>query len=239
MSANVTKKIIIGLIVLALVGGPAIPFAKNDETPTPIPSIVQTCQDQFPRFKEENPFDKFNEDAVDTTEKFKRIFMDAQDYYHGYISCIFDAATQEIIGNDGASNDSGRACLDANKLKDAADKTSSAALLPYTLQAYTTYSHYLESLQSTYRSDIFLSSVTDGAIIARRAELAVVNESENALTALSVTFSQLSELRQAFVLHVQFQCMLKNLEEYRTFLGKLRTIVLLLPARIIDASQTR
>ena len=231
------KRSIIGLIALTLLGGPAIPLAKNDEAPALPPPLVRACQDQFPEFKEDGSLDEFTEGVVDSTAKFEQIFTTVQDYYHGYMSCIFDDAVKSINIPEWLTPDV--ACLDPAKLKEVTNNTGTAALLPHVLKAYNDYSRYLGSLQAGYHLNLLLSSVENAEIVARNTELKTVNETQNALTAISTTFAQLSELRQAFVLHVQFQCMLRNLEEYRTLLGKLRSIVLLLPARIIDASQTR
>jgi len=253
MWTNAIKKIIVFSLVLVLQGSWMTPAMAVDALPA-LPAIVRACQDTFPAFKNAQPFTLPAARRLTTPAQFKIFLEQFQNQYHSYMQCIFDGAVQEILGSSGA-NSSGYwaantpnipqwlvpdvACISSQKLKAATENTGTDVLLPSTLKAYYAYSAFLAQFYKTYQENLTLSRAEDASAFLQQAKNAVVNELQDSLSALSSTFSQFTELREVFVMHVQFQCMLHNLEEYRVFLGKIRSIVLLLPARIIDASKLK
>lgn len=251
---NATKKGI-GLLLsfLILMGGNGVPPVHAEVAP-PLPDLVKTCQDTFPAFKNDEPFTLPEARGLTTPDQLAIALEQFQNQYHGYLQCIFDGAVQEILGSSGADTDGfwsanspnmpewlvpDLACLEPDKLAKATGNTGTDKLLPVALKAYNAYSRFLSKLYKAYEENLVLSRADDASAFLQQSRNIVVNELQDSLAALSSTFSQLTEFRQVFVMHVQFQCMLRNLEEYRTFLGKIRSIVLLLPARIIDASTVK
>lgn len=218
-------------------------FAQNAAQ---TPAMIQACQHLYPEFvipPEEN---------LDSPGEFNAAFEAFQSQYHNYVECVFSVAVQTILGSSGADTEglfSANApnfpewlvpdisCLEFSKLQEVTTNTATDTLLPGLLKVYNAYTKALADMHAKYQDSLFTNGKNLSAI--RQAKDRASDELEASLTALHTAFMQLIELRQVFVLHVQFQCILKNLEEYRKVLDEIRKVIILLPVHIIDASETR
>ena len=107
--------------------------------------------------------------------------------------------------------------------------------------AYNQYVDRLKYLFALLQEHPTVSSATIDSfseVFSNQSEqkLLVEDEIQNAIVAMNSTFIALKEMRQAFVMHVQFQCMLKNLEMYRRLMSNMRSVIMALPDLIEDAS---
>jgi hypothetical protein len=144
------------------------------------------------------------------------------------------------------------ACLTPEKLKEIKDATVSDTMLPPLLEIHGIYSDFLDALVLKYKlegreteiSDEDLNPTAIDQLLAMSTAYTGINrqvdvEKENALVAMDIAFKSLKELRLAFFMHVQFQCMMNNLEKYRKWLEDIRVIVDSLPDRLRDCSMTK
>lgn len=192
------------------------------------------------------PFDPVKSDTQFTNLQFRLAFEKARNNYHDYVNCVFNEAAQSMLGSAGpkdakALNQPSSACIEGQVLTTLLKDTSPKNLLDPLLTAYTDYSRYLKSLISVMfnKPEIDPQSIGQFELIVQRQqffELLTDNEIENALVALDSAFIGYKEMRQAYVLHVQFQCMLKNLERYRQAMSSLRSVISILPHLFEDAS---
>jgi hypothetical protein len=228
----------------------------------------KSCEDKIPAFTEKNVNSQFTVLAVLQSEinagktvfdyaKFTETFESAQSQYHEYANCIFSYAEKEILGNVGLSTgtiqantpdidwmDPKASCLSSGKLKEIKKKTGSDELLRVLLGMYSTYSDFLDSLAIFYKTNGRETGAGVDKLSQTELAYADVNrqagiEKENALVAMDMAFKSLKELRLAFFMHVQFQCMMNNLEKYRKWLESIRIIVDSIPDRLRDCSMTK
>lgn len=233
--------------------------AEGEETPKA--QSLETCLKKYPKFKppdkKDDPYEPFKSDetlVLDSPRAFRVAFEEARNKYHAFIECVFDEAAKEILaadtGTDGfwSANtpnvphlsEPDVACLDPETLSKIANGTGSGPLMPPLLKAYNAYTQYQKSLYVNFTKIGFENNAIEEAErVYRKTKDLVLNEIQDAITALHTSFAKLMELRQVFVMHVHFQCMLHNLEDYRRFLGELRSVIELLPPRIIDASMSK
>jgi hypothetical protein len=189
--------------------------------------------------------------------KFQEVMDTSKDEYHTYAECIFNYSEKRILGNVGLSQgtvqantpnidwmDPKASCLSLDKLRGIMDDTAPNQLLLPLLDTNAAYSEYLDALVTLYQMQGREGGSDDTAIDAFLAaaqkytniNLLVDMEKEVSLVVMNMAFIELKELRSSFVMHVQFQCMLNNLEKYRKWLGDIRTIVEGLPTKLEDAS---
>jgi len=182
--------------------------------------------------------------------KFKTVFEQTQKRYHSYLECIFNESAKSILAADTGTDgfwiantpnvphllEPEVACLEPDVMNELLENTTPNALLPYFLRAYNAYSKYLKDLQTRFQGEITGTRLEQDYAKAQEADNLISNEIQDSAVALKTAFVMLTELRQVFTIHVQFQCMLRNLEGYRKFLSELRKIITLIPNRIIDAS---
>ena len=188
---------------------------------------------------------------------FRKKFENARTEYHNYMKCIFDHATAEILGSAAGDTDGifsanspnlaewmkpDVACLGEEKLTEILKQAGPGELLKPMLETYNKYTEFLRqlyekvsqyaTLDESSRNQFWL--IIDKNNFFRQL---VANESQNAIVALNTAFISLKELRQAFVMHVRFQCMLKSLETYRRVLENMRSVMWVIPDLIEDASK--
>ena len=144
------------------------------------------------------------------------------------------------------------ACIDEKKREEIFLNTSSDALLLPLLRTHNDYSDYLDGLSILYETDgreiiqtesgasttlveqvNIMADAYEG--INRQIEL----EKQNALVAMDMAFKSLKELRMALLMHIQFQCIMNDLEEYRRWLEDIRSIVEMFPVMLKDCSMTK
>lgn len=215
--------------------------------------------------KFQTDFDKdFKEAKNDNTKSnnlvIRLAFEKARTKYHDTVKCVFDHATIALLGS--ASNVSedinmsnppdltnmlgdllkpDLACLKEDKLAKIIKDSSSENTLQPLLDAYQKYAEYIKHLVELSALNPDLDDSTIGSFEKLFAnyesfKLIAENEIQDSIVALDTAFIALKEMRQAFVMHVHFQCMLKNLEVYRRVLANIRSVVTVLPGLIEDAS---
>ncbi|PIZ74385.1 hypothetical protein COY07_00810 [Candidatus Peregrinibacteria bacterium CG_4_10_14_0_2_um_filter_43_11] len=234
------KKIISTFLILLLTLIVSSPVFSADETDAPpVSKSAQECLKEFKQFEQTDapyhPFGNISKEMT-TVVEFRIAFDTAKDLYHQYLECIFDGAETEI--KDSISG-VGSACLEPGELNPMAESTGSEAILPFVLQAYNAYSDYLRGLYSMNWEKILITKIEQGLSITRQLNRLVTNELEDAIVAIDTTMGMLTEMRQAYIMHIQLQCMMKNLDDYRNILAKLRKVILALPSRIEDASKSK
>lgn len=192
--------------------------------------------------------------------EFRVQFEKARKQYHDFVRCVFDTAVSDMLGSGAASGVEQRdqgftaaapnfpdllkpelACLTEERLTDLLTDSSPANILDVLLLSYNSYVTHLNALvnQLDRFPTVSGATVEDFPELLRQnssLKLIVENEIQNALVALDTSFIALKEMRQAFVMHVHFQCMLKNLEAYRRTLESLREVISVIPGLIEDAS---
>lgn len=192
--------------------------------------------------------------------KFEEVMNTSKDEYHTYAECIFNYSEKRILGNVGLSKgtvqantpnidwmDPKASCLSLENLRGIMDDTAPNQLLLPLLDTNAAYSEYLDALVTLYQIQGREGGSDDTAIDAFLAaaqkytniNLMVDMEKEVSLVVMNMAFIELKELRSSFIMHVQFQCMLNNLEKYRKWLGDIRTIVEGLPTKLEDASMSK
>jgi hypothetical protein len=241
------KKILTLILVSALlVSGFSLPASARAA------ALLRDCSTVKPDFKHKN----IQLDAPDISLSFRVEFEKARNQYHKYMNCVFNGQVANILGSSGADT-SGifsanapllpellkpeSACLQASALALILNDSSPETLLQPMLTLYTEYSDHLTRL--LYQSNQQTGSGSSGQVDIQQLVsknqffgLLVDNEIQNAIMALDSAFNEVKNLRQAFILHVHFQCMLKNLEHYRRALENLRNTVILLPSLLVNAS---
>lgn len=250
-------------ILISTVAGGAIPLRAEEEEPQP---ILETCSEFENAFTEIVEGNKNYVSAMMDEPKlyykhidFRIDFEETRNAYHDYVKCIFDQAVVRILGSAGGDTEGimstnspnfidalpdwlkpDLACLDESKLSEILADGKPANLLLYILPIYNEYVIHLELLyravleESGY--DLKDANFTDIVVNNAALKLIVQNEIQDALVAIDSTFISIKELRQAFMMHVHFQCMLKNLEFYRRALENMRSVISVMPALLEDAS---
>ena len=218
--------------------------------------VLTDCQSKMPNFSASPVLD-----AADYTLSFRVQFEQVKNAYHSYMSCIFEGSTAAVLGNAGGMKEAilasfsahspnlpslpdllrpAAACLKTESLAAELKETSPETLLQPLLNVYSKYADYLSKLLNAI-GDVQLSqqSISDFTDFFKQGEsfkLMVNNELQNSIIAMDSAFSAVKALRQAFIMHVYFQCILKNLESYRRDFENLRNIVSMMPPLLENAS---
>ncbi len=196
-----------------------------------------------------------NEDFNDLV--FRIAFEKARTQYHDAVKCVFDKSVISILSSAGDDLDAAVltagapsfpnllkpdvACLDEKPLTNLLKDSSPENLLQPLLNLYNNYTEHLKGLVSitSVSSADNKTQIRDFAKVINKLNTfqhMVENEIQSSIVALDAAFISLKEMRQAFMMHVHFQCMLKNLEDYRRLLGNLRTVISIIPSVIEDCS---
>lgn len=246
------KKLIISIIgIITIFSFQFLIFNVAAETGIEKSKIADECGLYDLEFKYPDGDKDFN----DLT--FRISFEKARTQYHDAVKCVFDKSVISILSS--AGDDLGAAtltagapnfpnllkpdvaCLNEKPLANLLKDSSPENLLQPLLNLYNKYTEHLQNLMtiaSVYSADNE-TQIRDFANVINKLSIfqhMVENEIQNSLVALDAAFISLKEMRQAFVMHVHFQCMLKNLEDYRRVLGNLRTVVSIIPGVIEDCS---
>ncbi len=202
----------------------------------PESAVLNACKSKRPSYP------KIIELDPNTHLQFRLEFEQARTRYHGYMNCVFEEAATDILGEDPeALLKPDTACQSEKKLVDVMKNSSPETLLQPLMDTYHDYADYLNRLAIHVAAESESNVTTMGEFnqAFRRIQqlrLLVEDEVQNTIVALDAAFNSLKEMRQAYIMHVHFQCMLKNLETYRRVMGKLRAVVTMLPDVIIDCS---
>ncbi len=237
--------ILIGLIIALLISFVVWHRASSAD-------IVEKCQESLTAMVDEfKPIDDPFSDSM-----FEDEFEEAQEAYHLYIKCLFDESVNGLLGSAGGETEGifsanapnlpewtkpESACLSQEKLGTVVKDSAPKNLIPFALDAYNQYVDrlkYLFELLQKYPT-VSASTIDNFSEVLTNQnsyKLLVEDEIQNSIVAMDSAFKALKEMRQAFVMHVQFQCMLKNLEKYRRVMENMREVISAIPARIIDAS---
>lgn len=198
---------------------------------------------------------------------YRARFENAQTAYHNHMECLFNFA-ENTIYKTGAAREDGilqantpntriidwmvpnEACLSPVEIKTIIETTSPDQMLTAVLTAHQNYEKYLNELFKAYSNNPTEENAQGNS--ARGADLLikVANnlstfdkekqmEIDGSLVGIDLMFTYIKELRQAFIMHVHFQCTLKYLEKYRRELEKLRNLITPLPDQLRDASVTK
>jgi len=253
------KKIFTSLVIAILISvnfPPAFNTSAQEEIPSPT-EPEKACADKKPEFislYNDLVFKVLADEIVLNSATYKTNFEDAQKKYHEYAECIFSYAEKTVLGTKKSNaqewNNPPSACISQAELKKVIDYTSPNQMLAPLLETYNEYGDYLDNLLGLYQikgeetggDENELKALSTamklqlGAGIARENIRLTKSEKENAMVAMDISFKSLKQLRLAYVMHVHFQCMLKNLEKYRQYLEKIRIIVEALPSILEDAS---
>jgi len=235
----ITRIIIIG--ILLSIAQPA--FSQGQPATKSAPNqILEDCADQYPEYA----FDLYKPYPGQYHLNFRIALEKAKKNYHGYIECIFEKSTDQMLDSMGASTaqwtSPDHACLDVKALTDVQEMSSPANLLDPIIFVYNEYVDYLNILfdrvsnlpsQQGDETNINFNKLANQQVALGGL---IQNEIQNAIVALDTGFIALKEMRQAYTIHVQFMCMIKNLKLYSQALSNLRSIIYALPPVIENAS---
>lgn len=248
---------IIVLLVLGLGFAQPAGRALAQDAPVipPTPRLIKECEEFLPKYPEDAKISIDEPYAGRYELNFRIGFEKARTSYHTYVECVFEKVVGEVMGSAGGSTDGifsahapnlpemlkpESACIAEKDLTDKLKNGSPAVLLDPLLQEYNRYVDYVQKLYqktldktSEAQSD---SAFVDAFANSQALKLLVEGEIQNALIALDGAFIGIKEMRQAYIMHIHFQCMLKNLEFYRHALENLRRVIYGLPDNIINAS---
>lgn len=253
--------IFIGLTILlsTITYGGAGVWAEEPEN-----EVIKTCKEQMDELKKaigREKEDEFDKESIELEEpydlSFRIKFEEARTLYHDFVKCIFDNATAQILGSAAGETEGifsanspnlaewmkpEAACLEEPDLKKILEQAGPEGLLKTLLKTNNQYVDYLRKLRNEASTETQVDDSTrkQFQLIVDRANFfhqLVENEAKDSIVALDSAFIALKELRQAFVIHVRFQCMLKHLELYRRVLENLRSVMWVIPDLIKDASK--
>jgi hypothetical protein len=259
------KKILSALVlslVLSVQAGTAL--AQSDQAPaTPdTPKVMKDCAKLVPKYPDSETIDASKIDLSKPYKdnfdlNFRIAFEKASNQYHLYMECVFEGMVKEMLGSAGGDT-SGifaahapdlpewmkpeSACQKEETLATLLKESSPEQLVKPLLDKYNTYVDYLLLILKIGRDKVNPvengQSVSIAEIAARKLVLRnlVENEIQDSLAALDGAFNGVKEMRKAFIMHVHFQCMLRNLELYRHAMENLRRVVSGLPSVIENAS---
>lgn len=203
--------------------------------------------------------------SFDTSDGYSReikiriAFEKAREEYHDTIRCVFDIATVQILGSASGIgdnlkkddlpslmnifkdlNDAEKVCklTETDKFKKMiSDSVGFTTLVQPLLEAYDKYKFFIGFLRQEFVNMPIDNSNKDGFTENYlKMEQVFENEKTDSLAALETAFLTLKEMRIAFVMHVRFECILKNLELYQSMMRNIRSIVSRIPSVIEDAS---
>jgi hypothetical protein len=251
--------LIIGLIVTTLTAFYYVDRVVAQETEEPSKIITDECKIQN---KEGELLIEFNDldELEDFNERIFRIeFERARKTYHDAVKCVFDKASNAILLSTvggpvaysfsaadlaellGDLNKPKKACLEQDKLVEILKNGGPKGLLQPLLELYNKYDAHLTALYKKIEGSITIDeeAMNDFSVLYRRSnffKILTEDEIQNSIVALDQAFQSLKELRSAFVMHVHFQCMLVNLEEFRRILSNVREIIEIIPPLLDDCS---
>lgn len=263
---NMKFKKIITIVLILVVIGITVPAGYMDYSAPEESSATSKCGD-LPAFTElyttlteaiDSGKKKLNSSTINEA------YQEAQVKYHKYAECVFTFTESVIYQNTGWIQGTGQAydpefpwfepeasCLTQDKLNEVITSTGPTQTLPILLEVNKRYGDHLDNLVSLYQGQGVETEDSEGGVLdaleafktgiaeANKFEKKVKVEKENTLVAMDITFKTIKELRLAFVMHIHFQCMLNNLDKYRTLLGDIRRIIQNLPNRLEDASMSK
>lgn len=237
----------IALITLLFYSGSAV--AEEDKEDSLV--IVKECQKDekwnwefaSPEFILPNDSDEF------TDLDFRKEFERARTKYHNTVKCVFGKATKDILDSAGKNrrqdlNTPKKACFGQEKLVKILKKGNPDELMKPLLKLKDNkengYVQYLKALLA--KQKIGKPSTNDFSVLLEHAnyfDLLVENEIQFASASLYQAFQSLNELRSTFAMHIHFQCMLLNLEEFRKVTANLRKAVSTIPPLFEDCSLSK
>jgi len=258
MRKNLNK--IIGnflIIIMVLLAFPISVFAENK-------SPLELCKDFKPDFEKLTTDLNQKNNSVFSESEFETIFLNAQEEYHVYVQCVFDMSQKYILDAPDesylqtgmtANNPNALdwmkpdiACIEQTQIRDILNAVSFKVLLVPLLDNYNLYKAYLDEILKPYSSqnksdddsetDVY-DLISQTIVRSEKAKKLIENEQESALIAMDTSFNSLKELKTAFIMHVNFQCMMKNLDKYRNILEEIRKVVDDLLTRLPDAAKSK
>ena len=241
------------LVTLLLQSGSAFAQASSNEA---LPSAIEDCGDKSTDYsKEEIDLNKPYQDQNELN--FRIAFEKARTDYHAFMACVFEKVVEKMLESAGGDT-SGifgahapnlpewskpeSACVAEENLTNLLKMGSPETLLKPLLEYYNEYVAHLQRLFQDVSNKIVTSNNGEvrkfEEMVTRNKTLRLLVENEvgDAIAALDGTFIGLKEMRQAFVMHVHFQCMLKNLEFYRRAMENLRRVISAIPSVVENAS---
>lgn len=192
--------------------------------------------------------------------KFRVRFEKARKEYHDFVSCVFDVSTVSILGSAGGVKkdippgslpnlenyisdllNPDKACLKQNDIQSIFNDSSPGNLITPMLKVYQKYIEHLRYLYNKISENPTINNATVdnySQLFAnnQKFKLLVNNEIQDSIVALDTAFIALKELRQAYIMHIHFQCMIKNLGMYRKAMSNLRSVVSAMPPLFNSAS---
>jgi len=235
---------------------------------TPLPGaygaedLFELCSEVEEAFRTEKNAWNFTTDK--TNNEFEEIFEKTQSAYHSYISCLFGAAFDHVLKEQGKRTKikgelsaqintinwmlPGQACITEDQLITSIESTSPKVLLPLALDALDDYTNFLFSINQALEDHVTLgevpksiqeqasSDVQRKSLLVQEARQRINNELEASLLALEVSLNSLKELRFSFVMHVRLQCILRELGSYQKMLGDIRRTIEGFPSMLKNAS---
>lgn len=195
-----------------------------------------------------------------TYDEVHNYLIDAQVKYHTYVQCFFDYAEDQILDSGGVKTRGTfqanapsfpwfkpeAACISEENRKIAIKNSAPSKMLEPLLEVRREYISILDKIVPKYEQEgresgggeirawDQLANAKNNASIELRNY--IDSETQSSIMAIDISLTTLKELRTAYIMHVQFQCMLNGLEKYRKVLEKIRTIVSCLPMHLQDAS---
>jgi hypothetical protein len=252
--------LIIGMLLLTLSPlRPAIAAEPKSDNP-----IIQDCVELRPKFavKEEGKpafVETFRAEgtALSAGEK-KKLMEEASGAFHRYVGCLFDGMVTGII-KIGVSNlpesfsaytpslpdlrSPEESCKVGPDMEKILLETSTDVVLPVVQTAYDSYYLYLKAIldrPEKGREENTAANADLTALSEKTDELHLyfADEMETTIAAIKTAFQSIKEMRQAYMLHLQFNCWINHLEGWRNMLEEIRKLVVRLPEKLIDASTT-
>jgi len=186
--------------------------------------------------------------------------------YHSFVQCHFDWAENAIFKNDCSASEGTwntemtfdwMKWTDINCMSDVKEfmlATKPAELVYIISNQLSQYNSFLSQLEGILDenklSDIYISNAlrsVDNIFQAReiigtetpKVKRYLNNERSDSKYAINSAWKGLSALREAFVMHVHFMCMMKKLEKYQKALVNIRQILEDFPSRFKDASSVK
>lgn len=247
--------LIIGVLLVTLSPlRPAIAAEPKSDNP-----IIQDCVELRPKFavKEEGKptfVDTFRaEGTALSADKKRELMEEASGAFHRYVGCLFDGMVTGIV-KIGVSNlpesfsaytpslpdirSPEESCKVGPDMEKILLETSTDVVLPVVQTAYDNYYLYLKAILERPENTEKETDLT--ALSAKTDELHLyfADEMETTIAAIKTAFQSIKEMRQAYMLHLQFNCWINHLEGWRNMLEEIRKLVVRLPEKLIDASTT-